>query len=255
MNASLVNFKQNVNLARPVNQNSPTAENDNSRTLPQERQMPASLTLSSVRLTPLILGMTMIVAALIGSGASALASDADKAPTTGEVKAVDTVAAVTIPSGPVKGMVLGEAWEIHRAKISGDKLSLYADASKGIPVFEIEGLTEAIHSSLGKPLLEKALSGDKAAQAKLQAIPAKPPLESARIAFDKEDGLLGATTAQIRRSGGQVYHCDVPLPLVIEFGKKANGKLPMAIYIRHDGIAGDRSERILLAGHVDAVVE
>jgi len=104
-------------------------------------------------------------------------------------------------------------------------------------------------------LLEKALSGDKVAQAKLQAIPARPPLESARIAFDKEDGLLAITKAQIKRTNGQIYHCDAPLPLVIEFGKKANGKLPLAIYLRNDGILGGQDEQILLAGHIEAAVE
>jgi hypothetical protein len=184
-----------------------------------------------------------------------LASDVEKSPAAGSIKAVDRVSAVTIPAGAVKGVVLGEAWEVRRAKISRDKLSLYADSTKGVPVLEIQDLTEALHASFGKELLEKALSGDKAAQAKLQAIPAKPPLESARIAFDKEDGLLAITRAQIRRPGGQIYRCDASVPLVIEFGRKTNGQVPLAIYFRNDGIAGGQDEQILLAGHVEATIE
>ena len=207
------------------------------------------------RLTPLVAGLVVAIIASVCFEVPAVASDAQKSQPTSSVKAVDRVSAVTIPSGPVKGVVLGESWEVRRAKISGDKLSLYADPTKGVPVLEVEGLTEALHSSLGKDLLEKALSGDKVAQAKLQAIPARPPLESGRIAFDKEDGLLAITKAQIKRTNGQIYHCDAPLPLVIEFGKKANGKLPLAIYLRNDGILGGQDEQILLAGHVEATVE
>ena len=202
-----------------------------------------------------VAGVALFVAVVWGLGGVAVAADAGKSSATDSVKAVKRVAAVVVPAGPVKGTVLGEAWEVRRARISGGKLFLYADATKGTPALEIAGLTEAVHSNLGKVLLEKALSGDKAAQAKLAAIPAKPSLESARIAFDKEDGLLALTKAQIRRSGGQIYHCDAPLPLVIEFGKKADGRPTVSLYFRHDGIAGGADEKILLAGHIAAEVQ
>ena len=48
----------------------------------------------------MIAGVATNVASLIGSGVSALASDADKVRATGSVKAVDTVAAVTVGIDP-----------------------------------------------------------------------------------------------------------------------------------------------------------
>ena len=166
-------------------------------------------------------------------------------------KAVERVADVAISAGPIHGTVHGRPWRVARAKISGSTLYLYPDPVKATPVLELHDLKDALHNSLGKPLLEKAMTGDKAALSRLEKIPAKPPLESARIAFDKEDGLLGLTKAMLRRADGTIYHCDAAVPLIVDFGARTNGKVPIHFYFRHD--FGE--DRILLSGHVDATSE
>ena len=168
-----------------------------------------------------------------------------------ELKAVERAAAVVIPEGPVKGSVRGKPWEVKRARIAGDRLHLYAENPAATPVLEVDNLSELVRSSLAKDLLEKAMLGDKAAEAKLKAIPERPVLENTRIALDKEDGLLAMTKARVRLGGSSVHHCDLALPLVIEFGKKTDGKVPLALYFRHEF----GNDSILLGGHVDAAVE
>ena len=201
-----------------------------------------------------------VLAAGVLAGAAALnapAIPARAAATSGKtgsapvLKAVERASAVTIPDGPVKGTVRVQAWEVKRARLAGDRLYLYPEAERGTPVLEVDNLAELIRNSLAKDLLEKAMLGDKAAEAMLKAIPERPALENTRIALDKEDGLLAMTKARVRLAGGSVYHCDLALPLVVEFGKKADGKVPLAVYFHHEFGA----DTILLGGHVDATVE
>lgn len=190
-------------------------------------------------------------AVLFGALATGFTSTPARAAEPDTLRAVERLADVRIPDAPLAGMVLGEKWKVSRATLKGDTLTLYRDAEGG-PSLEIAHLNEAARHALAAPFLEKAFKGDAAAIEKLGKIPEKPALESIRIRLDATNDLMltsVATKNRVLRPGKSVHHCDLALPMVLEFGAAKGGKIPLKAYFTH--IFGEESERILLGGTID----